>query len=110
MISKETFNIISKNCRRREPMTGKCWCNDTSNICDYDTCPHRLNPMYRKQNPLTPEQFEREILKLHKDYLIDRDDEERCHIEMDNLICGLLTDLGYGGGIYIFDQTPKWYA
>ena len=75
MISKETFNIISKNCRRKEPVSGRCWYYDTSNVCDYDECPNLLKPKYRKQNPLTPEQFEREMLKIHKDYLIDRDDE-----------------------------------
>ena len=107
MISKTTFNVINKNCRCKEPSSGKCLYKDTLNTCNYNACPYLLSPMYRKQNPLTPEQFEREMLKLYKDY---SDDEECCHIEMDNLICGLLTDLGYGNGIYIFDQTPKWYA
>ena len=37
-------------------------------------------------------------------------DKERIHIEMDNLMCELLTTLGYGRAIEIFKSTPKWYA
>lgn len=107
MISKEVFNVISKDCGRKLQELHKCYYNGKHITCEYDICPNRLNPKYRKQNPLTPEQFTREMLKLYKDYI---DDEECCHIEMDHLICGLLTDLGYGDGIYIFDQTHKWYA
>lgn len=36
--------------------------------------------------------------------------EEVCHCEMDDLMCQVLTELGYGDGVKVFDETPKWYA
>ena len=38
------------------------------------------------------------------------DDEEVCHSEMDNLMCDLLRHMGFGEGVDIFENTPKWYA
>lgn len=39
-----------------------------------------------------------------------KDDEEICHEEMDALMCETLRDLGYGEGVDIFEETPKWYS
>ncbi len=108
MITKEQFDIISQTCWARKYDICNNDCN-SSTICSYDKCP-QLFYNRRKQNPLTPEQFANEMIKLHKDYLIDREDEEVCHIEMDNLIINMLIDLGYEDGAYIFEHTKKWYA
>ncbi len=37
-------------------------------------------------------------------------DEEVCHIEMDDYICEVLRALGYEEGVAIFENTPKWYS
>ncbi len=37
-------------------------------------------------------------------------DEETAHQDMDELMCELLTMLGYGRAVQIFRGTPKWYA
>jgi hypothetical protein len=108
MITKEQFDIISQTCWDRKYDICNNDCN-SSTICSYDKCP-QLHYIRRKQNPLTPEQFANEITKIHKDYLIDREDEELCHIEMDNLIVNMLIDLGYEDGACIFEHTKKWYA
>ncbi len=42
--------------------------------------------------------------------IADERDTERGHIKMDDLMCELLRSLGYGDGIDIFDDVPKWYA
>ena len=111
MISKEIFDIISPNCWHRE--SSKCdTCFDSRNVtdkCNYDGCP-KLKESVKKHPPLTPEEFTREMAKLHKDYIVDMDDEELCHINMDNLIRDMLIDLGYEGGASIFENTHKWYA
>ena len=36
--------------------------------------------------------------------------EETAHIVMDNVMCDLLRELGYGEGVDVFEDTPKWYA
>lgn len=36
--------------------------------------------------------------------------EELSHIDMDDLMCELLTMLGYGRAVKIFQNTPKWYS
>lgn len=37
-------------------------------------------------------------------------DEEERHMKMDMHMCDLLKTLGYGEGVEIFLNTPKWYA
>ena len=37
-------------------------------------------------------------------------DTERRHIKMDECMCDLLTELGYGEGVEIFNSVPLWYA
>lgn len=37
-------------------------------------------------------------------------DEEITHKELDNLMCILLRQLGYGEGVDIFEKAEKWYA
>ena len=38
------------------------------------------------------------------------DDEEIVHHIGDGLMCDLLRELGYGKGVDIFEDMPKWYA
>lgn len=112
MISKENFDIISQTCWARE--CNSCTIHIRENPlkpkCIHDNCPQLKKTVYKKQPPLSPEHFANEMAKIHKDYLIDREDEELCHIEMDNLIINMLVDLGYEDGAYIFEHTKKWYA
>lgn len=37
-------------------------------------------------------------------------DHETAHEKMDDLMCQVLKELGYGDGIDIFSVTTKWYA
>ena len=37
-------------------------------------------------------------------------DRETSHRRMDALMCKVLEDLGYGKGVKVFKETPKWYA
>ena len=55
----------------------------------------------------TPEEFA-ELMKTTVE--LNLDDEEECHIQMDTHMCYLLKDLGYGEGVKIFLNTPKWYS
>lgn len=36
--------------------------------------------------------------------------EEQDHVAADDLMCQLLTVLGYADAVQIFDDTPKWYS
>ena len=56
-------------------------------------------------NIMTPEEFARQMGQL-----AENDDEEVRHIRMDDLMCEMLTSLGYSEGVTIFDGTYKWYA
>ena len=56
---------------------------------------------------LTPEEFKNKMDFVDKRYT---GDEEIMHIEADELMCYLLTKLGYGDGIDIFNKMKKWYA
>ena len=54
---------------------------------------------------MTPEEFEylmKEIDKL--------DDPEGKHVEADNLMLQVLSQLGYSGGIKVFLQMEIWYS
>ncbi len=37
-------------------------------------------------------------------------DKEIAHIEADDLMCELLTELGYGEAVKIFEEMEKWYS
>jgi len=57
---------------------------------------------------MTPQEFKDNMQAIVNIY--GEDDEEKCHAEMDILICSLLEYLGYKEGIDIFNQQPKWYS
>ena len=55
----------------------------------------------------TPEEFKSEIEEIIK---TECRDEETSHVRMDELMCRVLTELGYGEGIILFENQPTWYA
>lgn len=54
---------------------------------------------------MTCEEFTAKMLKLQQ-----MKDVEYRHKTMDELMCKLLRQLGYGDGIAVFEKTSKWYA
>ena len=79
-----------------------------------------LNEKSKSYPPMTPEEFAdgmRGIIQKHikpdpyskisNDMVLDR---EACHYDMDHLMGDLLIRLGYGEGVDIWANTPKWYA
>lgn len=38
------------------------------------------------------------------------DDIEMRHVEMDNLMCEILKEMGFNELVDIFNETEKWYA
>jgi hypothetical protein len=57
---------------------------------------------------MTTKEFAEQMREIQ--YRYEADDEELCHIMMDNLMCEVLESLGYGEGVLIFIETDKWYA
>lgn len=56
---------------------------------------------------MTPEEFADQMRGLLDMYA---DDEEVYHIAMDRVMCTVLKSLGYGEGVDIFTNAPKYYA
>ena len=54
---------------------------------------------------MSPTEFEEAMSRIAATV----DIEER-HIEADDLMCEVLTELGFGRGVEIFERMPKWYA
>lgn len=54
---------------------------------------------------ITPEEFYQRMLKI-----LECGDKEVAHINMDELLCETLKQLGYSKGIEVFENTDKWYA
>lgn len=59
---------------------------------------------------MTPEEFATQMREAYETYYVEHGDEEEVHDAMDAIMCDLLRQLGYGEGIDIFNNTPKWYA
>ena len=59
---------------------------------------------------MTKEEFYHEMLALEETYVIALDDKEKFHIKADELMCKLFIELGYGRGVEVFLDTPKWYS
>lgn len=72
-------------------------------IC-YDDCCIGGNRFESKAS-MTPEGFAWEMRLIARG-----DDEEVEHSDMDDLMCELLTSLGYEEGVQIFKDAHKWYA
>ena len=60
---------------------------------------------------MTPEEF---VVRMKDIYVPEKGrkyyDEERAHGEADDLMCDLLTALGYSEGVRIFQESLRWYA
>lgn len=59
---------------------------------------------------MTKEEFYHKMLALKEEFIDKRDDKECFHDRADGLMCDLLIRLGYGEGVEVFLDTPKWYA
>lgn len=59
----------------------------------------------RMATAMSPEEFKNRMIECSKDW-----HQEDRHIEMDSLMCELLTQLGYEEGIAVFQSTDKWYS
>ena len=55
----------------------------------------------------SPREFEDRMKELASH---QSDDREFMHHDMDDLMCDILEAIGYGRGVEIFRQTPKWYT
>lgn len=53
------------------------------------------------------DEFENDIREAATVY---KGDEEGVHIAMDEIMCKLLRNLGFGAGVDIFESTDKWYS
>lgn len=54
----------------------------------------------------TPEQFKAEMEEIVQK--TDGDPHD-VHVVMDATLCRVLTELGYGDGVAIFEKQDKWY-
>lgn len=63
---------------------------------------------------MTPEEFAEKMQKARETtgfiFGTEVPDIETAHENMDDLMCQVLRDLGYGEGIDIFCNADKWYA
>ncbi len=57
--------------------------------------------------PMQPHEFARRMREIAQSA---EDDPEVGHLKADNLMIELLRSLGYGEGVNIFDEMPRWYA
>lgn len=57
--------------------------------------------------PMTPAEF---AAKMRGIFPTTGYDEEVAHSAADALMAELLTALGYGDGVAVFDAAEKWYA
>ena len=86
------------------PNNSEGWKCNCTKIREGDLCPYfRLTGSHIT----TPEEFKSEIEEIIK---TECRDEETSHVRMDELMCRVLTELGYGEGIILFENQPTWYA
>lgn len=57
---------------------------------------------------MTPDEFERKMKHLAR--RASHGEEEYAHADADELMCKLLSSLGYAKGVDIFNNMNKWYA
>ena len=56
---------------------------------------------------MSPVEFRDRMAEIAKRSLYD---PEESHGKADDLMCEILTNLGYGEGVKIFEEMDKWYA
>ena len=59
---------------------------------------------------MTKEEFYNEMLRLKDEYEHRPFGIDDLHLYADRALCECLTELGYGDGVKIFEDLPKWYA
>lgn len=68
--------------------------------------------MKENKKIISPDEFKKKMkeiqIKLDAGFLVL--DKEEAHIQMDDLMCEVLSSLGYKEGIEIFQNTEKYYA
>lgn len=87
------------------PNFSEC-CNCTK-IKEGYVCPYFIPTGSHIPHTTTPEEFKHEIEEIIE---TECRDEETSHVRMDELMRRVLTELGYGEGIILFENQPKWYA
>ena len=62
--------------------------------------------------PMSPEEFRQKMSDIYDKHHVRKNfpETEMCHIEMDELLCEALRELGYGAGVSIYENTGKWYS
>lgn len=60
--------------------------------------------MKNKKVSINPQVFESKMKGFNEF------DTEMAHVYADELMCQVLTDLGYGEGIEVFKNMTKWYS
>ena len=56
---------------------------------------------------MLPGDFKAVVAQIIKAY---GDDQEVCHVRLDNFLESLLVELGYGEGIELIRGSKRWYA
>lgn len=64
-------------------------------------------PLDESNNTISPQKAAEQMRKIRSDH---EDDEEVRHMLMDDFMCEILNNLGYGEVVKIFEDTDKWYA
>jgi len=61
---------------------------------------------------MTPEEFHAKMLEIFHipEGRIYHPDSEAAHCAADDLMCNLLSEMGYTAGIQVFIDAEKWYA
>lgn len=54
---------------------------------------------------ITPRDFYTEMVRI-----AFTENQEMGHILADELMCSILTQLGYGDGVKLFEEMEKWYS
>lgn len=58
---------------------------------------------------ISPEDFESIMISI-SETVSSSSDKEIAHKIADGIMMTILTDLGYGKGVDVFNDMPKWYA
>lgn len=56
---------------------------------------------------MTPDEFLQKMQEIKQNHF---DDVEIMHVCADDLLCEVLSSLGYEKGVEVFDDMEKWYA
>jgi hypothetical protein len=59
---------------------------------------------------MTPEEFAEEMSRIKSTTEFVHRDLHNAHMAADELMCKLLSALGYGAGVNAFCEMPKWYS